>query len=334
MPGKKKKTGDPAGSVSDEEEEKKEEPKQPDPPGGPPANANVVNAPPTLQPPKPISHHVGTVMERALVDVPFCYLLDKSNWTDFKRALNNCGYTWNLADWMHTVVHQGKQYQEIVAKRPEFTDFFQVPAIPQVEGKVLGPDAKQVFIDLLGFPKNMGEYIKPSLRFCNIERMEFEPEQKLPARQKLWSWIGKCLFGPKAQAGPFYYLTHQCTIYDISYLFKRLWDVMETVTICSLDDEVFNVTHLEFDPSKQDLFTYLEDLRRAVRRLDDLNERLPAAGRVVLTDNYIRSRLIRAARKVPIYRTVIDNLIASALEVWSLLTVMRSWSPRSQTTLP
>ena len=70
---------------------------------------------------------------------------------------------------------------------------------------------------------------------------------------------------------------------------------METVTICSLDDEVFNVTHLEFDPSKQDLFTYLEDLRRAVRRLDDLNERLPAAGRVVLTDNYIRSRLIRAA---------------------------------------
>jgi len=163
-------------------------------------------------------------------DVPFCYLLDKSNWTDFKRALNNCGYTWNLADWMHTVVHQGKQYQEIVSKRPEFTDFFQVPAFPQVEGKVLGPDAKQVFIDLLGFPKNMGEYIKPSLRFCNIERMEFEPEQKLPARQKLWSWIGKCLFGPKAQAGPFYYLTHQCTIYDISYLFKRLWDVMETVT--------------------------------------------------------------------------------------------------------
>ena len=90
MPGKKKKTGDPAGSVSDEEEEKKEEPKQPDPPGGPPANANVVNAPPTPLPPKPISHHAGPLitLERALVDVPFCYLLDKSNWTDFKR---NCG---------------------------------------------------------------------------------------------------------------------------------------------------------------------------------------------------------------------------------------------------
>ena len=246
MPGKKKKAGDPAGSVSDEEEEKKEEPKQPDPPGGPPANANVANAPPL--PPKPISHHAGTVMERALVDVPFCYLLDKSNWTDFKRTLNNCGYTWNLPDWIHTLVFQGKQYQEILEKKPEFKDFFQVPMLPQLEGKELPPDANQVFIDLLGFPKNLGEYIQPNMKFCNLARLEFEPESKLPARQKMWTWISRCLFGPKTQPGPYYYLTHQCSIYDISYLFKRLWDVMETVTICSLDDEdlVYNVTHLEF----------------------------------------------------------------------------------------
>src|SRR4029078_10916160 len=113
------------------------------------------------------------------------------------------------------------------------------------------------------------------------------------ARQKMWTWISRCLYGPKTQPGPYYYLTHQCKMYDISYLFKRLWEVMETVTICSLDDEVNAVTTLEFDPNKQDLFGYLEELRRAVRRLNDLNERLPAAGRVILSDNYVRSRLVR-----------------------------------------
>ena len=137
------------------------------------------------------------------------------------------------------------------------------------------------------------------MKFCNLERMEWEPESKLPARQKLWSWVLKCLEGPKGSSKPWFYLTHQCTIYDISYLFKRLWEVMETVNLCSLDDEVYTVTHLEFDPSKQDLFGYLEDLRRAVRRLDDLNERLPEEGRVIMSNTFVRSRLIRAARKLP-----------------------------------
>jgi len=84
---------------------------------------------------------------------------------------------------------------------------------------------------------------------------------------------------------------------------------------------VYAVTHLEFDPSKQDLFGYLEELRRAVRRLDDLNERLPAAGRVIMSENYVRSRLVRAARKVPTYKTVIDNLIILPVDQWSILSV-------------
>jgi len=99
---------------------------------------------------------------------------------------------------------------------PSIAVFFPPHAI-QVEGKDVDPATNQGFIDMLGFP-----------------------EGKLPARQKLWAWIVQCLHGPKhlAQPGPFYYLTHQCVIYDISLLFKRLWDVLETVTICSLDDEV------------------------------------------------------------------------------------------------
>ena len=106
----------------------------------------------------------------------------------------------------------------------------------------------------LVFLKNMGDYIKPSIKFCNLNKLEFEPDSKLPSRQKLWSWIQRCLLGTKPTPGPYYYISQQCPVYDISHLFKRLVDVLETVTICSLDDEVYNVTHLDFDPHKQDLF--------------------------------------------------------------------------------
>ena len=40
-----------------------------------------------------------------------------------------------------------------------------------------------------------------------------------------------------------------------------------------------------------------------------------------LTDTYIRSRLVRAARKVSIYKTVIDNLIVQPIAVWSVMSV-------------
>jgi len=220
----------------------------------------------------------------ALQDMPCVYLMDRSSWGDFKRALNNCGLSWNLPDWMHTVVYKGKKYLEIESQRPDLALFFPETNMV-VEGKAVAPDTNQGFMDMLGFPKTMGEYIQPGMRYCNLNKLEFEPDHKLPARQKLWSWIVVCLHGPKSasQPGPFYYLTHQCVIYDISILFKRLWDVLETVTICSLDDEVYAVTHLEFNPAKEDLFTYIEEVRRAVRRLDDLNQRLPIDGRVVFT---------------------------------------------------
>ena len=78
---------------------------------------------------------------------------------------------------------------------------------------------------------------------------------------------------------------------------------------------------MEFNPKVQDLFSYIEDLRRAIRRLNDLNERLPKEGRVELTETYVRSRLVRAARQIATYKPVIDNLIMQPLEVWSKLSV-------------
>ena len=184
-----------------------------------------------------------------------------------------------------------------------------------------GGDKSRQLIKLLGFPKNLGEYINPSMKFCNLNKLEFEPDSKLPARQKMWAWMVKCLQGPKSVPGPYFYLTQQCLPYDISFLFKKLLSILETVTICSLDDEVYNVTHMDFNPGTQDLFAYLEDLRRAVRRLEDLNERLPEDGRVILSETYIRSRLVRAARQVPMYKAVIDGMIALPVNEWSTITV-------------
>ena len=87
MPGKGKQK--PAGQpTSDEEvEEKKEEtPGPPAPPVVhvvPPANANVVNGPPVLQPPKSISH-AGTVMER-----PWSMFHSVISWTNPLGQISN-----------------------------------------------------------------------------------------------------------------------------------------------------------------------------------------------------------------------------------------------------
>ena len=59
----------------------------------------------------------------------------------------------------------------------------------------------------------------------------------------------KCLQGNKAQAGPYFYLLQQCTPYDIAHLFQRLGEVLDTVAMRALDDEVYIVTHLDFDAS-------------------------------------------------------------------------------------
>ena len=274
------------------------------------------NPPPVPQPP-PIRYE----SQVSLIELPHFYLLERGQWSDFRRALNNCGLTWNIPDWMCTIVYKGQDYLDLLAKDSELDDIFKLPTITVGEEKVLGSGKSKSLIKLLGFPNSMNEYIQVSTKYCNLSKLEFEPDTKLPARQKLWSWIVKCLQGPKITPGPYYYLINQVKVYDISHLFKRLIEVIETVTICSLDDEVYNVTHLDFDPSLYDIFGYLEELRRAVRKLSDLNERLPEEGRVILSEAYIRSRLVRAARQIPTYKSIIDHLVIQPVEVWSKMSL-------------
>ena len=77
----------------------------------------------------------------------------------------------------------------------------------------------------------------------------------------------------------------------------RLIDVLEQVTICSLDDELELIIKMDFKPTSQNIFSYLGELKKSIKRLNDINERLPVEGRIVLPDSYVRSRLIRAARQ-------------------------------------
>jgi len=136
----------------------------------------------------------------------------------------------------------------------------------------------------------------------------------------LWSWIVRSLRGNKATIGPFHYLVDEVQIYDIALLFKRLVEVLEQITICSLDDELEIVIKMDYNPSKQNVFSYLGDLRKAVKRLHDFGERLPESGRIILPDSYIRSRLVRAARQVPVYKPVIDALLILPMEKWANIT--------------
>ena len=58
-------------------------------------------------------------MPAMLPDIPYLYLTDRSQWSDLKRALNNCGLSWNIPDWMYTVVHGGEDYLAMRKSSPE-----------------------------------------------------------------------------------------------------------------------------------------------------------------------------------------------------------------------
>ena len=160
-----------------------------------------------------------------LADIPYVYLLDQSQWPDFKRALNNCGLTWNIPDWMTTIVYKGLDYKTICNKGEDLDKIFLLTSIDVGDKKMEpGGTHTQKLIEMLGFPKNLGEYIQPSIRFCNLGKLEFEPESKLPARQKLWAWILRCLQGPKQTEGPLFgvgnnllIVVKTCAAYSLFY---------------------------------------------------------------------------------------------------------------------
>jgi hypothetical protein len=282
--------------------------------GGP--KVAVAKAP--LQP----NPHRGDYAQAPLVEIPCVYLNDRGSWADFKKGIHEVGLIWNLSEWMTTIVYRGAEWNVIASRGTDLNTYF-----PSVEKTGAGDGYVSKtsllgtkLVSLLNLPKNLGEHIRPSIQFCCLSTVEFEDERRLPARQKMWNWIVRSLRGNKLAPGPYHYLVDEVQMYDISLLFKRLVDVLEQITICSLDDELEYVIKMDYKPQTQNIFSYLGDLRKAIKRLHDLNERLPEAGQIRLPDSYVRSRLIRAARQVPVYKPVLDALLIQPINVWSKIT--------------
>ena len=295
MPGKKKPTAgvaasgpDPdAGPIDDDEAESKDA--HPIAPSGAPTPSGAPIASGAHGATFGVSRvsSEDTYNSNQLIDINPVYLIDRSGWADFKRALNECGLAWNLPHWMTTIVYKGTEWIEQGKKGIDLGNYFLDDKIVVGGGEVGTSDLGAKLVAGLGLPKNMGDYIQVGLRFCVLNTVQFESDKKLPARQKLWNWMIRSLKGPRGAAGPYYYLVDDVQPYDISSLFKRLCQVLEQITICSLDDELETVIKMDYKPQKQNIFSYLVDLRRAVKRLHDINDRLPKEAHIWLPDSYV-----------------------------------------------
>ncbi len=287
-----------------------------------------------------------------LPDIPCVYLSDRNGWHEYKRALTDCGLTWNIPDWMTTIVYKGKEWNEIGTKGTDLSRYFPVANLPpgmvappvvaaarveeeergerKLEGErkvdepaapaALRAEAVPDLVKLLGFATTVQNEQSSSTLFCNLSKVEFESDRRLPARQKFWNWMVRSLRGVRTIPGPYHYLVDEVQMYDISYLFKRLCQVLDQITICSLDDELEAVIKMDFKPQSQNIFSYYADLRKAIKRLTDVNELLPVKSRLILPDAYIRSRLVRAARQVPVFKPIIDSLLIMPITQWSAIT--------------
>jgi hypothetical protein len=151
------------------------------------------------QPPKLLFPEVT----QTLVDIPCLFLNDRSCWADFKRALNECAISWNIPEWMTTIVYKGAEWDEIQKEHgTDLAAYF--PAIEKT-GAGDGITSKSStlgvkLVALLGRPTNLGDF-KPNVQYCCLSTVEFESERKLPARQKLWNWMVRSLRGNRATCG-------------------------------------------------------------------------------------------------------------------------------------
>jgi len=155
-------------------------------------------------------------LPNVLLDMPYVYLLDRSGWHEYKRALNDLGLTWNLPDWMTTIAYKGKEWREIATRGTDlaehFTDqmarkggFLAAPLVEEGEVKV----APLNLVELLRLPQNVQDNQSVSSLFCNLSKIAFETDKKLPARQKFWNWMVRSLRGQRTVPGPFHYLVDE-----------------------------------------------------------------------------------------------------------------------------
>lgn len=256
----------------------------------------------------------------------------KTQWADFKKALRQTAMTWGFKQWFNTTVLGGPKWKEIQklgvtakdedgdvvddaapeAVKPDEGDEADAPAdAPENESKI----SSQV-MKIMGYSESEVEYFQANTRFVNVLTGRVETQKDAIARQKLWHWMVKSLHGPRPAPGPYHYLLEEVAHSDVAALYQQLIRVIDTPTMVSQADDLAAVFQYTFNPQSQDIFNYYGEIKKLVRRVHDLNDRLPAECRILLPDTIVRALLLRAMRQVPLYKTVLDSVIIKNPDEW------------------
>ena len=91
-------------------------------------------------------------------------------------------------------------------------------------------------------------------------------------------------------------------------------------TILSQADELDAVLAVSLATSG-DIFKMHTDMRIALRRLHDMNESLFVKSHIVIPESFIRARLIKGMRGIPMYETYLGRLMSMTPDEWSDLLV-------------
>jgi len=208
--------------------------------------------------PMPPQKKATEVGTHHLVEIPCVYLYDRNGWADFKRALNECGLVWNFSDWMTTIVFHGFEYEAICAAGNNLDEYF-----PVVEKKSAGDGADSKSSSL---------------------------------GTKLVALLGL----PKNMGDYIKPGVQYCCLNAVEFECERKLPARQ---------KMWNwiVKSLRGTRPTPGAYHYLVDevqtydisrLRRAIKRLHDMNERIPPAGRIVLPDSCSRRVDYQAHRGV------------------------------------
>jgi len=178
------------------------------------------------------------------VEVPIVRLTNRSQWLDFREGLHHCAVTWGLPDYATTILYGGEAW---LLKQGEMGE--QLKCL--FERNVVDENGNEIDVsDLIQFCLrflNLDEQ-GPSAKFVNMKALKWESKSKLGARCKMWQWMVASL-----KDGNFSSLVKQVVPHDISSLYRKLEDLIGSVTICAHVEEVEAYVNLKYDP-RNDIF--------------------------------------------------------------------------------
>ena len=162
-------------------------------------------------PPLPSPPKQEMISSAPLLDIAPSYLYDRATWADFKKALTECGGSWNLPDWMTTIVRDGSEWKRMIASGVALEKYFPTTQKKSAGDGLFSKNSAlgSTLVSAFGLPKNLGEAIRTGAQYCCLINVEYEDDRRLPARQKMWSWMVKSLRGNRAAVGAYHYLVDE-----------------------------------------------------------------------------------------------------------------------------